>query len=176
MIISSITYDKSSRPRSCLICSIIICLVVDIWYHLGCLISCITFLYSNRIYWKYCRHDYTYTRARVWSMKSYKHFVTWHQNSKILYLPKDNIWYQYTLPLMIILGNNNITTLIDIDISILISCIFDIVNITTRNKLDNIVYHHCIKILNISGYYLLWYINSKHFLNQSSLTFVFFYK
>lgn len=44
---------------------------------------------------------------------------------------------------------------IDIDISILISCIFDIVNITTRNKLDNIVYHHCIKILDISGYYLL---------------------
>lgn len=56
---------------------------------------------------------------------------------------------------MIILGNNDITTLIDIDLSILISCIFDIVNITTRNKLDNIVYHHCIKNLNISGYYLL---------------------
>lgn len=77
---------------------------------------------------------------------------------------------------MIILGNNNITTLIDIDISILISCIFDIVNITTRNKLDNIVYHHCIKLLDISGYYILWCINSEHFLNQSSLTFVFFYK
>lgn len=66
---------------------------------------------------------------------------------------------------MIIFGNNNIIILIDIDILILILCIFDIVNIIVCNKFDNIVYYYCIKILDIRGYYLLWCINSKYFFN-----------